>query len=396
MEKLFNKICKILLISFTLLIVISCTNKIFAACYTSNLNVGDKLKFVGTSWYIYKTEEAAKKLDTNNANGYLKNGNQITIAKISGNVLKIGNNKFIYYGSTAKQNFKKISSGTGAETTFEVSIGSKQYKTLQEAINTIPKNNTKTTVKLLKDVSYSESVKIEQKQNVVLDLNGHTIKGTGTKNNTIYNKGILKLNGNGKISGNADNYSTIYNCKGASLTIEGGTITAKDTNAIVNYGTLKISGNAKISTESVNQAIGNAQGASLTIEGGTITSKNSEAIYNKGTLKISGDAKISNESVDYPTIFNKQGASLTIEGGTITAKNTNAIYNEQKGVLSITGGTITSKNTNAIKNYGTINIGKNAIIINKSNNSTSNSGASNIITLKNIILKKIHKIKISK
>ena len=83
-------------------------NSYAAGVYTAELSKGDCLKLIGDTWTIYPTKENAISLKKDARNTYLKKGEQIIILGVYGNVLKIKDNGYIYYGSTADKNFKKI------------------------------------------------------------------------------------------------------------------------------------------------------------------------------------------------------------------------------------------------------------------------------------------------
>ncbi len=103
-----SKMKKTLLILIITIMLMSVTIPVLAATYTGSINVGDKLKFTGKSWTIYKTESAAKNLDKSQTNGALSKNQEVTVSAKNGNVLKIGTNKYIYYGSSAANNFTKV------------------------------------------------------------------------------------------------------------------------------------------------------------------------------------------------------------------------------------------------------------------------------------------------
>ena len=113
MEIIQYKTKKTIAIIMLLIMIMSIATPVFAATiYTGSISKGDQLKFTGTSWTIYKTETAAKNLDKSNTNGTLKQGQTITVKAKSGNVLQIGTNQYIYYGSTGAKNFTKVTSSS--------------------------------------------------------------------------------------------------------------------------------------------------------------------------------------------------------------------------------------------------------------------------------------------
>ena len=87
-------------------------NSYAAGVYTAKLSKGDCLKFIGDSWIIYPTKDKAIALKKDSKISYLKKGDKITIMEVYGNVLKIKDNGYIYYGSTAANYFEKIEKKT--------------------------------------------------------------------------------------------------------------------------------------------------------------------------------------------------------------------------------------------------------------------------------------------
>lgn len=113
MKIILNK--KSSLIIAIIIIIVICTQSVnsFAATkiYTSKLSKGDYMQFTGKSWSVYKTKEKARGVEKgSNNSGYifLKNGETFKILEKDGNILKIKDNAYIYYGSTASKYFKKI------------------------------------------------------------------------------------------------------------------------------------------------------------------------------------------------------------------------------------------------------------------------------------------------
>ncbi len=127
-------------------------------------------------------------------------------------------------------------------------ISTTEYATLADAIAAVPKDGTKTTITMIDDeaIKSNNGVFIEKTQNIVLELNGHTISGSADNANAsqvIENRGTLTIqdntdtdrNGTGsgmitsvasqpdqkEIPGYANN--TILN-RGGTLTIESGLI----------------------------------------------------------------------------------------------------------------------------------------------------------------------------
>ena len=181
------------------------------------------------------------------------------------------------------------------------SVGSKQYGSLQAAIDAATAGQT---VTLLTDVN--ENVEIAKEKNLTLDLNGKTLNGgTGTAKAALYNLG---------------------------------TITIRDTSA-AKTGTIKRDDTGTVG-ETSYYVIRNE--GTMTIESGIVIN-NSGYRKTNPTGSMVGSSLICNGDCD-------EGATLTIKGGTFTQNNFIAIKNGALGVLHVSGGTITS-NHSAIQNW---------------------------------------------
>ena len=179
------------------------------------------------------------------------------------------------------------------------SVGSKQYGSLQAAIDAAGRN---ATVTMLADTK--ENVTISKA--LTLDLNGYTLNGgTGTAKAALSNLG---------------------------------TITIQDTSA-AKTGTIKRDDNGAVG-ETSYYVIRNR--GTMTIESGTVINNSGYKKANS-TGSMVGSSLICNGDCD-------EGGTLTIKGGTFTQNNFIAIKNGALGVLHVTGGKITS-NHSAIQNW---------------------------------------------
>ena len=202
---------------------------------------------------------------------------------------------------------------------------------------------------------------VKQGQNIILDLNGHTIAKNSTATHgswsitdtdIIGNYGTLTITdtSTGETKGTIEGrgYTTcagavLHNFTGGVMTVgsvnvngnaagfgagtgqfvianDGGTITINGTNIydtatsasllVSTAGTMTITGNATLNHPATKTI--NAKGGNVTIENATIISDN-DAIYAKGgTTNITGDVTIKASSDD------KTAGKLTIDGGAIT------------------------------------------------------------------------------
>ncbi|MBR3362652.1 MAG: InlB B-repeat-containing protein [Bacilli bacterium] len=209
------------------------------------------------------------------------------------------------------------------------------YKTLSSAITEVPTNNTKKTIKLLKDVT--ESNTIAKNKNIVLNLNGHKVNQTSA-NKVFTNNGTLEItNGNLAMTGT--------------------------TNVIDNNSVMKIK-DCNITSSASSGAVNNNEGGNLEVINTRIEMTGArQAIYNDGgILKITGTSYLSNVK-DRAALHNLNNGIATVESGTIiSTSKIGAIYNQAGTVtLGIKDGTISDKKpvvqgtTYAIAAEGNIN-----------------------------------------
>ena len=108
-------------------------------------------------------------------------------------------------------------------------IGSNYYTKLQLAVNNVPKNNTATSIVLLKDVA--EYVEVSASQNIVFDLSGITLSNSG--NSPIFeNYGAITIT-NGLIYTTASQGAINVNA-GGSLVMSGGSIVSTNFSGVNN------------------------------------------------------------------------------------------------------------------------------------------------------------------
>lgn len=259
-------------------------------------------------------------------------------------------------------------------------VGDKYYVSLQSAVDNIAAD-TKTTIKLLKDVA--EDVTIPADKNIVLDLNGFAL--TNVKDHTITNEGTLEVVGEGTVDNITHGRAAICNKVDATATLNGGTYTRSKENGqsavesggnsfytIQNFGTMTINDNVV-----VNQGQdGNGKFSSM-IENGwydgkqNTEKKDATMIINGGSFS-GGLNTIKNDDWGILTIndgefknyaqhafFNANVA--TINGGTFVNEGNEApIYtfakwdsNYGQGILKITDGTFKNNGDEIIKVNGT-------------------------------------------
>ena len=247
----------------------------------------------------------------------------------------------------------------GQATTCVAETGSKQYVTLQAAIDAAKRN---ATVKLLTDTE--ENVTISTSY-LTLDLNGHTLNGgtekgkpaltvtarvtvkdssegkTGTimREDTAENLGVsshyvIDIQGDGWLtfeSGIVQNNSGNANGKGASLVRVGDDSVAKYPGLNIKGGTFTQDNFIVIKVDS----------GDLFLNGGTLNSTDSYAIEDWHRATIKGGTV--NGAVAAWTYNGGHNSDLTISGGTVNGNVLSVNYGSAEGKVakvSITGGTV--------------------------------------------------------
>lgn len=231
-------------------------------------------------------------------------------------------------------------------TTYYAQVGETKCTTLQEAANAAAAGQT---VKVLNDVDMTKdgNLTVNVGKDIVLDMNGHSIKGANANNKNILVYGKLTLkdskeNSTGKIY-SEDPYKTgvdkalIYVDRNGEFVMESGHINTVLPNSVYN-GQFAIG------------AFGNCK---VTINGGTIEGGYS-AITGFGdpddntTITINGGTLIC--PMDY-AIYHPQPGKLTINEGATIYGGAGAIC-MKSGELEINGGTLTSKGKGNTGNWG--------------------------------------------
>ena len=231
-------------------------------------------------------------------------------------------------------------------TTHYAQVGETKYATLQEAANAATAGQT---VKVLNDVDMTTdgNLTVYAGKDIVLDMNGHSIKGANADYKNILVKGKLTLkdskeNSTGKIY-SEDPYKTgvdkalIYVDDNGEFVMESGHINTVLPNSVDNG----------------QFAIGSFGNCTVTINGGTIEGGYS-AITGYGdpngntTITINGGTLIC--PMDY-AIYHPQPGKLTINEGATIYGGAGAIC-MKSGELEINGGTLTSKGKGNTGNWG--------------------------------------------
>ena len=242
-------------------------------------------------------------------------------------------------------------------TTYYAQVGETKYATLQEAVDAATAGQTVTVINDV-DMTSGKNITVKEGQDIVLDMNGHSIKGSNADYKNIHVFGKLTLkdskeNSTGKIY-SEDPYKSgvdkalIYVDNNGAFVMESGHINTVLPNS-VNNGQF---------------AIGSFENSTVTINGGTIEGGYS-AITGFGdptdntTITINGGTLIC--PMDY-AIYHPQPRKLTVNEGATIYGGAGAICMKQ-GELEINGGVLTSKGVGDTGSWGdgTGNLGNAAL-----------------------------------
>lgn len=231
-------------------------------------------------------------------------------------------------------------------TTYYAQVGETKYATLQAAVDAATTGQTVTVINDV-DMTSGKNLTVKAGQDIVLDMNGHSIKGANADYKNIHVFGKLTLkdskeNSTGKIY-SEDPYKSgvdkalIYVDNNGAFVMESGHINTVLPNS-VNNGQF---------------AVGSFENSTVTINGGTIEGGYS-AITGFGdptdntTITINGGTLIC--PMDY-AIYHPQPGKLTVNKGATIYGGAGAIC-MKSGELEINGGTLTSKGKGNTGNWG--------------------------------------------
>lgn len=244
-------------------------------------------------------------------------------------------------------------------TTFYAQVGETKYATLQEAANAA---TTGQTVKVLNDVDMTTdgNLTVNVGKDIVLDMNGHSIKGANAdyKNIMVWGKLTLKdskENSTGKIYAETPYQYGVYDKPLVYVGSKGEFV--MESGHIYSVIPEKTADNGQF-------GIGAYDNSTVTINGGTIES-GWYAIAGNGSgvqttaITINGGTLVSTS--DY-AIYHPQFGTLTINDGAVVYGAAGAIA-MKRGNLVVNGGIMTSKGIGDTGNWedGTGNLGKAAL-----------------------------------
>ncbi len=244
-------------------------------------------------------------------------------------------------------------------TTYYAQVGETKYATLQKAADAA---TTGQTVTLINDVDLTtgNGLEVYKWQDIVLDMNGHSIKGANANNKNIFVRGKLTLkdskeNSTGKIYSETPYQYGVYDKP--LVNVDGTGEFVMESGHIYSVIPEKTADNGQF-------GIGAWGSSKITIKGGTVES-GWYAIAGNGnetestTITINGGTLVS--TADY-AIYHPQRGTLTVNDGAVVYGAAGAI-SMKRGELEIKGGTLTSKGIGNTGNWGdgTGNLGNAAL-----------------------------------
>ena len=244
-------------------------------------------------------------------------------------------------------------------TTYYAQVGETRYTTLQDAVDAATAGQTVTVITDV-DMTSGKNITVKEGQNIVLDMNGHSIKGANADHKNILVKGKLTLkdskeNSTGKIYAETPYQYGVYDKPLVYVGSKGEFV--MESGHIYSVIPEKTADNGQF-------GIGAYDNSTVTINGGTVES-GWYAIAGNGSgvqttaITINGGTLVSTS--DY-AIYHPQFGTLTINDGAVVYGAAGAIA-MKRGNLVVNGGTMTSKGVGDTGNWGdgTGNLGKAAL-----------------------------------
>lgn len=215
-------------------------------------------------------------------------------------------------------------------------IGTTEYATLQAAVNAATAGQTVVTLINDVDLTTDDELEVIKWQDIVLDMNGHSIKGANADYKNIWVSGKLtimdsKENSTGKIYAETPYQDGVYDKplvqvdNNGEFVMESGhinSVPAGNRQFVIgayNYSKVTINGGTiESGWYAINGSIDGDQNTTITINGGTLVSTSSYAISHPqfGTLTINNGAVVYGAG---GAIDMKRG-NLVVNGGIMTSK----------------------------------------------------------------------------
>ena len=333
--------------------------------------VGDARQIIGVSGVVFDRDANYPAVATTKIkiDGDAKvNGAKEAVELINTNGVADAKSAFSLKGGTYNKDVSALldensvaeeKDGVYVVTTYYAQVGETKHATLQEAANAATAGQT---VKVLNDVDMTTdgNLTVNVGKDIVLDMNGHSIKGANAdyKNILVWGKLTLKdskENSTGKIYAETPYQYGVYDKPLVYVGSNGEFV--MESGRIYSVIPEKTADNGQF-------GIGAYDNSTVTINGGTVES-GWYAIAGNGSgvqttaITINGGTLVSTS--DY-AIYHPQFGTLTINDGAVVYGAAGAIA-MKRGNLVVNGGTLTSKGIGDTGNWGdgTGNLGKAAL-----------------------------------
>ena len=314
-------------------------------------SVGDTNQKIGVSGVIFDRDANYPAVATTSISidGEAKvNGAKAAVELINDNNVADAKSAFKLQGGTYSsdvtalldENSKAEKQGENyVVTTYYAQVGETKYATLQEAADAATAGQTVTVLNDV-DMTTGSNLTVKAGKDIVLDLNGHSIKGANSSTNNINVLGKLTLkdskeNSTGKIYAetpyvaNVYSYGLIWVRDKGEFVMESGYVKAvipEDTPnkgqfgiVVNNGGKVTINGGTiEVGWSAITGEGGAAEPTTVAVNGGTLISTSDFAIYHpqSGTLIINEGATIYGAG----GAIAMRGGKLEVNGGLLTSK----------------------------------------------------------------------------
>ena len=233
-------------------------------------------------------------------------------------------------------------------TTYYAQVDETRYTTLQDAVDAATAGQTVTVITDV-DMTSGKNITVKEGQNIVLDMNGHSIKGANADHKNIMVWGKLTLkdskeNSTGKIYAETPYQYGVYDKPLVYVGSKGEFV--MESGHIYSVIPEKTADNGQF-------GIGAYDNSKVTINGGTIES---------GWYAIAGNGS------------GVQTTAITINGGTLVSTIDYAIYHPQSGTLTINDGAVVYGAAGAISMRGGNLVVNGGILTSKGNGDTGTWG----------------------
>lgn len=293
----------------------------YPAVATTSISIDGKAKVNGA-------KEAVELINTNNV------ADAKSAFKLKGGTYNKDVSALLDANSVAEQK-----DGAYVVTTYYAQVGDNKYATLQAAADAATAGQTVTVLNDV-DMTTGSNLTVKAGQDIVLDMNGHSIKGANSPTNNINVLGKLTLkdskeNSTGKIYAETPyvrdvySYGLIWVRDKGEFVMESGYVKAVipektadngQFGIVVNNGsTVTINGGTiEVGWSAITGEGGAAEPTTVTVNGGTLISTSDFAIYHpqSGTLTINEGATIYGAG----GAIAMRGGELKVNGGVLTSK----------------------------------------------------------------------------